>query len=106
MAARVQVADGWDDSAAAQFRHQVRRPRRRLDRQLRVHPPPESLARVARQSQQAGGAADAEEVEVGRFQEDVGRRLSDLAFQATHHAGHGYGATSVGDEQHLLVEGA
>ena len=104
--AGVQVADDRDAGAAAQFRHQVGRPRCRFHRQLWVHPPPESGARFADQSQQAGGAADVEEVKVGRFQENVGRCLSDFAFQAAHHAGHGHGAAPVGDEQHLLVEGA
>ena len=106
MTAGVQVADDGDDGATGEVRHKPSRSCSGFHRQLRVHSPPEPLAGIGHQSQQTGGAADVEEVEVGRFQEDIGRCLSDFALQSPHHASYGYGTASVGDEQHLAIEGA
>ena len=106
LSSRVQVTDDRDDSATAQLRHQVSRPRRRLHRHLRVHPSPKPLARFALQPQQAGGAANVEEIEVRCLQENIGRGFGDLALQSSHHATDSHGAAPIGDEQHLIVEGA
>ena len=50
------------------------------------------------------GPADADRVEHGRFDDDLGRPLLDLASRAAHHAGDGEDPGGIGDDQGVWVE--
>jgi hypothetical protein len=50
------------------------------------------------------GAADAEQVKVGRLEKDAPRAVVDLGLPASHHAGYGDGSCRVTDKQRVLAE--
>ncbi len=65
---------------------------------------PEARGRLAGQFHLLGGLANVDEIEVRRFDQDVGRVIVDLGFQAAHDAAHTDRAEDIADHQVLGVQ--
>jgi len=102
--ARVIVTIEGPRLAACQLFQQLARASQRLDRQLGIHLLAEPAGCFATQSQHLARAPDAQEVEIGRLEQDARRARADLGICAAHHPGHRDGSRGVGDHQHLRIE--
>ncbi len=91
-------------SPAGQFQDELRCPDTGGFHTLRVHPALEPIARIAGQFEGAAGRADVQGFKPGGFQQDVGGRGCDLAFQPAHDARDGLRPDGVGDHQHVGLE--
>ena len=98
---RVDVHDPAADHRPGVLTHQFRGPLRRRLHQFGMDAAAEARARFAGQVERLDGAADVEEIEVGRLQQHVGRGGGNFRLGAAHDAGQRHGAGVVGDDQHF-----
>jgi len=96
---RIGVHQTLADRTAGMLGHQVGGPRCGRQDRLRMNALAEAHAGLAGQVELFHGAANADEVEAGRLQQDVPRLVADLGVRAAHDAGEGNGAAHIGNDQ-------
>ncbi len=98
------LVDRADDLAAGGIENEIHRPVRVLPQGVRVDPALVPVGTVGGEAELARGPTDPGRLEIGHFEDEVGRRLVDLGPGAAHDPGHHQRLVGVGDHEHAGVE--